>query len=98
MVSIHKVPVIVFLIIRVMCFIYRFKSEDDKEIFTLFSSFAGKLTSKQRTNITQEHQQTRIIRFILSRKGDMLHSESTNDKTPEGPEIVFIYPIASESK
>ena len=25
MVSIHKVPVIVFLIIRVICFIYRFK-------------------------------------------------------------------------
>ena len=74
------------------------KSEDDKEIFTLFSSFAGKLTSKQRTSIAQEHRQTRIIRFILSRKGDMLHSESTNDKTPEGQEIVFIYPIASESK
>ncbi|KAB6078396.1 hypothetical protein [Bacteroides xylanisolvens] len=52
----------------------------------------------RRTSIAQEHQQTRIIRFILSRKGDMLHSESTNDKTPEGPEIVFIYPIAFESK
>lgn len=98
MVSIHRVSVIAYLIIRVIYFTFRFKSEDDTEIFTLFSFFAGKLTSKQRTSIAQEHRQTRIIRFILSRKGDMLHSESTNDKTPEGPEIVFIYPIASESK
>lgn len=98
MVSIHKVPVIVYLIIRAISSIFRFKSEDNKEIFTLFSSFAGKLTSKHRTSIAQEHRQTQIIRFILSRKGDILHSESTNDKTPEGPEIVFIYPIASESK
>ena len=98
MVSIHKVPVIVHLIIRVISSTFRFKREDNKEIFTLFSSFAGKLTSKHRTSIAQEHRQTQIIRFILSRKGDILHSESTNDKTPEGPEIVFIYPIASESK
>lgn len=98
MVSIHIVPIVVYLTIRVLCFIFRFKSEDNKEIFTLFSSFAGKLTSKHRTSIAQEHRQTQIIRFILSRKGDILHSESTNDKTPEGPEIVFIYPIASESK
>ena len=46
----------------------------------------------------QQEANYQIIRFILSRKGDILHSESTNDKTPEGPEIVFIYPIASESK
>lgn len=98
MVSIHIVPVIVCLIIKVISSTFRFKSEDNKEIFTLFSSFAGKLTSKHRTSIAQEHRQTQIIRFILSRKGDILHSESTNDKTPEGPEIVFIYPIASESK
>lgn len=98
MVSIHRVSVIAYLIIRVIYFTFRFKCEDNKEIFTLFSSFAGKLTSKHRTSIAQEHRQTQIIRFILSRKGDILHSESTNDKTPEGPEIVFIYPIASESK
>lgn len=98
MVSIHIVPVIVCLIIKVISSTFRFKREDNKEIFTLFSSFAGKLTSKHRTSIAQEHRQTQIIRFILSRKGDILHSESTNDKTPEGPEIVFIYPIASESK
>lgn len=98
MVSIHRAPIAVILIISAVCFIFRFKSEDNKEIFTLFSSFAGKLTSKHRTSIAQEHRQTQIIRFILSRKGDILHSESTNDKTPEGPEIVFIYPIASESK
>lgn len=98
MVSIHIVPVIVCLIIKVIFSTFRFKREDNKEIFTLFSSFAGKLTSKHRTSIAQEHRQTQIIRFILSRKGDILHSESTNDKTPEGPEIVFIYPIASESK
>lgn len=98
MVSIHRILIVLYMTIRVLCFVFRFKSEDDTEIFTLFSFFAGKLTSKQRTSIAQEHRQTRIIRFILSRKGDMLHSESTNDKTPEGPEIVFIYPIASESK
>lgn len=98
MVSFHNVPVFSCLIIKRIYSIFRFKSEDNKEIFTLFSSFAGKLTSKHRTSIAQEHRQTQIIRFILSRKGDILHSESTNDKTPEGPEIVFIYPIASESK
>lgn len=98
MVSIHRAFIVIYLIIRALYVAFRFKREDDTEIFTLFSFFAGKLTSKQRTSIAQEHRQTRIIRFILSRKGDMLHSESTNDKTPEGPEIVFIYPIASESK
>lgn len=80
----------------------------------------------------QECQQERIIRFVVSRHGDMIRfqisnsplaehsfvSQETiirhdinrlllkhfggnylvNDKTSEGPEIVFIYPITSESK
>ena len=36
MVSIHKVPVIVFLIIRVICFIYRFKREVLASLANLF--------------------------------------------------------------
>ena len=41
MVSIHKVPVIVFLIIRVICFIYRFKRE------ALHCLFVDKVDSKK---------------------------------------------------
>lgn len=80
----------------------------------------------------QECQQERIIRFVVSRHGDMIRFQISNsplaehsfvsqetiirhdinrlllkhfggnylvkDKTSEGPEIVFIYPITSESK
>ena len=80
----------------------------------------------------QDQKQERVIRFILSRKDEMLHfqiinspladttfvSQETvirheinqlllthfggtyqiNTQTPEGPEIVFTYPIASDSE
>ncbi|WP_287645408.1 hypothetical protein [Bacteroides sp.] len=74
------------------------KTTKKSSLFLVLSLANLQASSALVYSISQEHRQTRIIRFILSRKGDMLHSESTNDKTPEDPEIVFIYPIASESK